>query len=147
MSTALWVTVHVANLGIQAWIIWGDGAHRLSGTSWLHPTWGCPRRRYHGGRREAELTEPLQPGHRTGGRSSWGPHQANLRISEGVQKALGLPDERVYNNIQKYGNTTAATIPIALDECRKSGRIRPGQLVCFVGLGSGFHWGAALMRA
>ena len=74
-------------------------------------------------------------------------HQANLRISEGVQKALGLPDERVYNNIQKYGNTTAATIPIALDECRKSGRIRPGQLVCVVGLGSGFHWGAALMRA
>src|SRR6266850_1035353 len=74
-------------------------------------------------------------------------HQVNLRISEGVQKALGLPDERVYNNIQKYGNTTAATIPIALDECRKSGRIRPGQLVCFVGLGSGFHWGAALMRA
>jgi 3-oxoacyl-[acyl-carrier-protein] synthase-3 len=74
-------------------------------------------------------------------------HQANLRISEAVQKALGLPDERVYNNIQKYGNTTAATIPIALDECRKSGRIRAGQLVCFVGLGSGFHWGAALMRA
>jgi 3-oxoacyl-[acyl-carrier-protein] synthase III len=64
-----------------------------------------------------------------------------------VQKALGLPDERMYNNIQKYGNTTAATIPIALDECRKSGRIQPGQLVCFVGLGSGFHWGAALMRA
>jgi len=57
-----------------------------------------------------------------------------------VQKALGLPDERVYNNIQKYGNTTEATIPIALDECRKSGRIRTGQLVCFVGLGSGFHW-------
>jgi 3-oxoacyl-[acyl-carrier-protein] synthase III len=74
-------------------------------------------------------------------------HQANLRISEAVQKALGLPDERVYNNIQKYGNTTAATIPIALDECRKSGRIRPGELVCFVGLGAGFHWGAALMRA
>src|SRR5438128_1454025 len=74
-------------------------------------------------------------------------HQANLRINEAVQKALGLPDERVYNNIQKYGNTTAATIPIALDECRKSGRIHEGQLVCFVGLGSGFHWGAALMRA
>jgi 3-oxoacyl-[acyl-carrier-protein] synthase-3 len=74
-------------------------------------------------------------------------HQANLRINEAVQKALGLPDERVYNNIQKYGNTTAATIPIALDECRKSGRLRPGELVCFVGLGSGFHWGAALMRA
>ena len=74
-------------------------------------------------------------------------HQANLRINEAVQKALGLPDDRAYNNIQKYGNTTAATIPIALDECRKSGRIKPGQLVCFVGLGSGFHWGAALMRA
>jgi len=74
-------------------------------------------------------------------------HQANLRINEAVQKSLGLSDDRVYNNIQKYGNTTAATIPIALDECRKSGRIRPGKLVCFVGLGSGFHWGAALMRA
>ena len=74
-------------------------------------------------------------------------HQANLRINEAVQKALGLPDDRVYNNIQKYGNTTAATIPIALDECRKSGRIQPGKMVCFVGLGSGFHWGAALMRA
>src|SRR5919204_283488 len=74
-------------------------------------------------------------------------HQANLRINEMVQRVLGLPDDRVYNNIQKYGNTTAATIPIALDECRKNGRIREGQLVCFVGLGSGFHWGAALMRA
>jgi 3-oxoacyl-[acyl-carrier-protein] synthase-3 len=74
-------------------------------------------------------------------------HQANLRINEAVQKALGLPDERVYNNIQKYGNTTAATIPIALHECRQSGRIREGELVCFVGLGSGFHWGASLMRA
>jgi 3-oxoacyl-[acyl-carrier-protein] synthase-3 len=74
-------------------------------------------------------------------------HQANLRINEMVQRILGLSNERVYNNIQRYGNTTAATIPIALDECRKSGRIRPGNLVCFVGLGSGFHWGAALMRA
>ncbi len=74
-------------------------------------------------------------------------HQANLRINEIVQRSLGLPDDRVYNNIQRYGNTTAATIPIALDECRKSGRIQPGHLVCFVGLGSGFHWGAALMRA
>lgn len=73
-------------------------------------------------------------------------HQANLRINEAVQKALKLPDDRVYNNIQRYGNTTAATIPIAYDECRKSGRIRPGNLVCFVGLGAGFHWGAALMR-
>lgn len=74
------------------------------------------------------------------------PHQANLRISEGVQRALKLPDERVYNNIQRYGNTTAATIPIAYDECRKSGRVKQGDLLCFVGLGAGFHWGAALMR-
>ena len=74
------------------------------------------------------------------------PHQANLRISEGVQKALKLPDSRVYNNIQKYGNTTAATIPIAYDECKKSGKVKQGDLVAFCGLGAGFHWGAALMR-
>ncbi|HET7787467.1 MAG TPA: beta-ketoacyl-ACP synthase III [Myxococcales bacterium] len=74
-------------------------------------------------------------------------HQANLRINEIVQRALELPDERVFNNIQRYGNTTAATIPIALDEARKAGRVRDGALVCFVGLGAGFHWGAALMRA
>jgi 3-oxoacyl-[acyl-carrier-protein] synthase-3 len=73
-------------------------------------------------------------------------HQANLRICEAVQKQLQLPNERVYNNIQKYGNTTAATIPIAYDECRRAGRIKKGDLVCFVGLGAGFHWGAALMR-
>ena len=64
-----------------------------------------------------------------------------------MQKSLALSDDRVYNNIQKYGNTTAATIPIAYDECRKAGKIKQGDLVCFVGLGSGFHWGAALMRA
>jgi 3-oxoacyl-[acyl-carrier-protein] synthase III len=74
-------------------------------------------------------------------------HQANLRINEAAQKALGIPDSKVYNNIQKYGNTTAATIPVALDECRKSGRIKSGDLLCFVGLGAGFHWGAALYRA
>src|SRR5207253_8522560 len=74
-------------------------------------------------------------------------HQANLRINEMVQRALELPDEKVFNTIQKYANTTAATIPIALDEARKAGRVRDGALVCFVGLGAGFHWGAALMRA
>lgn len=73
-------------------------------------------------------------------------HQANLRINEAVQQYLGIPNERIYNNIQKYGNTTAATIPIAYDECRRSGRIKPGDLVCFFGLGAGFHWGAALLR-
>ncbi|HEY6908090.1 MAG TPA: beta-ketoacyl-ACP synthase III [Myxococcales bacterium] len=74
-------------------------------------------------------------------------HQANLRINELVQRALELPDEKVFNNIQRYANTTAATIPIALDEARRAGRVRDGALVCFVGLGAGFHWGAALMRA
>jgi 3-oxoacyl-[acyl-carrier-protein] synthase-3 len=73
-------------------------------------------------------------------------HQANLRISEAVQKKLGLPDSRVFNNIQRYGNTTAATIPIAYHEAKQQGLIKKGQLVCFVGLGAGFHWGAALMR-
>jgi 3-oxoacyl-[acyl-carrier-protein] synthase III len=74
------------------------------------------------------------------------PHQANLRISEMVQKTLGLRDEQVYNNIQRYGNTTAATIPIALDECLRAGRIRRGDLVAFTAFGSGFMWGSALVR-
>ena len=73
-------------------------------------------------------------------------HQANLRINEAVQRRLGLPDDRVYNNIDRYGNTTAATIPIALHEALAGGRIGPGSLVCLVALGSGLHWGAALYR-
>ena len=73
-------------------------------------------------------------------------HQANLRINEAVQKRLGLPDEKVFNNIQHYGNTTAGTIPIALHEAIEAGRAKPGDLVCFVGLGSGLNWGAVLCR-
>ncbi len=73
-------------------------------------------------------------------------HQANLRINEGVQKRLGLPDDKVFNNIQRYGNTTAATIPIAYHEARQQGRLKEGDLVCFVGLGSGLNWGAVLYR-
>ena len=73
-------------------------------------------------------------------------HQANLRINEGVQKRLGLPDVKVFNNIQRYGNTTAGTIPIALHEALAEGRLGPGQLVGFVGLGSGLNWGAVLHR-
>jgi 3-oxoacyl-[acyl-carrier-protein] synthase-3 len=73
-------------------------------------------------------------------------HQANLRINEAVQRALKLPDQKVFNNIQRYGNTTAASIPIAYHEAKKEGRIKPGSLVCFAALGSGFHWGAALMQ-
>ena len=74
-------------------------------------------------------------------------HQANLRIVEGVQKALGLPPEKVPHNIERYGNTTAATLPILFHECLKEGRIQPGMLVAFTALGSGLHWGAALYRA
>lgn len=73
-------------------------------------------------------------------------HQANLRINEAVQERLGLPDSKVFNNIQRYGNTTAATIPMAYHEARRAGRAQPGDLVCFVGLGSGLNWGGVLYR-
>lgn len=74
------------------------------------------------------------------------PHQANLRISQMVQRRLGLADDKVYNNIEKYGNTTAATIPIALAEAVREGLVRRGDLVCLVAFGSGFTWGASLVR-
>jgi len=73
-------------------------------------------------------------------------HQANLRIIEGVAKQLGLPPEKVPHNIERYGNTTAGTLPILFHECLQDGRIKPGMLVCFTALGSGLHWGAALYR-
>ncbi|MCU0621704.1 MAG: ketoacyl-ACP synthase III, partial [Gemmatimonadales bacterium] len=74
------------------------------------------------------------------------PHQANLRISEMVQRNLGLADGQVYNNIMRYGNTTAATIPIALDECVRAGRVQPGDLVVLTAFGSGFMWGSVAIR-
>lgn len=73
-------------------------------------------------------------------------HQANLRIVEGVAKQLGLPPEKVPHNIERYGNTTAGTLPILYHECVQSGRIHPGMLICFTALGSGLHWGAVLYR-
>jgi 3-oxoacyl-[acyl-carrier-protein] synthase-3 len=73
-------------------------------------------------------------------------HQANLRINEAVQKRLGLPDSKVFNNIQTYGNTTAGTLPIAFHEARTERNLKRGDLVCFVALGSGLSWGAALYR-
>jgi len=73
-------------------------------------------------------------------------HQANLRINESVQKTLGLPDEKVFNNIQKYGNTTAATLPLVFHEAKQAGRVKSGDLVCFTALGAGLHWGAGLVR-
>ena len=74
------------------------------------------------------------------------PHQANLRISQAVAKALGLPPGKVFSNIEKYGNTTAASVPIALDECATEGRIRAGDLVCLAAFGSGFTWASSLIR-
>ncbi len=74
------------------------------------------------------------------------PHQANLRIASFVQKKLGLEDHQVFNNIQKYGNTTAASIPIALCEAWEQGHVKEGNLVSLAAFGSGFTWGAALIR-
>jgi 3-oxoacyl-[acyl-carrier-protein] synthase-3 len=74
------------------------------------------------------------------------PHQANLRISQAVAKSMKLPEDRVFSNIQRYGNTTAASIPIALDEYLEKGSIKDGDIVCLAAFGSGFTWGSALMR-
>ena len=74
------------------------------------------------------------------------PHQANLRISDMIQKKMGLPDSKVFNNIQKYGNTTAASIPICLSEARKQGRIDSDDLVVCAAFGAGFLWGSAIIK-
>jgi 3-oxoacyl-[acyl-carrier-protein] synthase-3 len=74
-------------------------------------------------------------------------HQANRRINEYIQKSMGVPDEKVIHNIQKYGNTTAATIPLLWDECVRSDRVHPGDLVLMVAFGAGMNWGATLLRA
>jgi 3-oxoacyl-[acyl-carrier-protein] synthase-3 len=74
-------------------------------------------------------------------------HQANLRINEAARKALDLPEARVHNNIQEYGNTTSATLPLAFHEARAAGKAPEGSLVAFTALGAGLHWGSVLMRA
>ena len=74
------------------------------------------------------------------------PHQANLRIAQFVQQKLKLRDDQVFNNIDKYGNTTAASIPIALCEAWEQGKIKDGDLICLAAFGSGFTWGSALLR-
>lgn len=74
------------------------------------------------------------------------PHQANLRISQYIQKQLGLPNEKVFNNIMTKGNTTAATIPIALSEAWEQGKIKEGDLICLAAFGSGFTWASALLK-
>lgn len=74
------------------------------------------------------------------------PHQANLRISQFVQKKMGLGPDKVFNNIMKYGNTTAASIPIALSEAKQEGRVKEGDLLCLAAFGSGFTWASALIQ-
>lgn len=73
-------------------------------------------------------------------------HQANLRINQKVQETLGLSDDQVFNTIQKYGNTTAATIPIGLADALKEGRIKRGDHIIFAAFGSGFSWGSILLK-
>ncbi|MEQ8927828.1 MAG: beta-ketoacyl-ACP synthase III [Fulvivirga sp.] len=74
------------------------------------------------------------------------PHQANLRISNYIQQKMELPDSKVYNNIMRYGNTTAASIPIAMSEAFAEGKINKGDLICLAAFGSGFTWASALIR-
>ncbi len=74
------------------------------------------------------------------------PHQANLRIIQAIAKRLNLPEEKVFVNIHKYGNTSSASIPIALDEANRSGRIKDGDLLLLNAFGAGLTWGAALVR-
>jgi 3-oxoacyl-[acyl-carrier-protein] synthase-3 len=74
------------------------------------------------------------------------PHQANLRISQFIQKKFGLRDDQVFNNIMRYGNTTAASIPIALTEAWEKGMVKEGDLVVLAAFGSGFTWGSAIIR-
>jgi 3-oxoacyl-[acyl-carrier-protein] synthase-3 len=74
------------------------------------------------------------------------PHQANLRIAQFIQKTLKLRDDQVFNNIHKYGNTTAASVPIALAEAWESGKIKEGDIICLAAFGAGFTWGSALIR-
>ena len=74
------------------------------------------------------------------------PHQANLRINQMVAQMIGLPADKTHNNIQKYGNTTAASIPICMHEAIALGKIKPGNLVCLVAFGAGLTWGSAFLR-
>lgn len=74
------------------------------------------------------------------------PHQANLRISKYLQEQLEFTDDKVYNNIMRYGNTTAASIPIAMSEAWEEGKIKEGNLICLAAFGSGFTWASGLIR-
>lgn len=74
------------------------------------------------------------------------PHQANQRILDAVRARLGLPEEKVFSNVEEYGNTGSASVPVALWEAREQGRIRPGDVVLLTAFGAGFHWAGMLVR-
>jgi len=74
------------------------------------------------------------------------PHQANLRIAQFIQRKFGLNDDQVYNNIMRYGNTTAASIPIALSEAVQEGRVKNDDIIIMAAFGSGFTWASAIFR-
>jgi 3-oxoacyl-[acyl-carrier-protein] synthase-3 len=74
------------------------------------------------------------------------PHQANIRILEAVRKRVGLPEEKVFSNLDRYGNTSSASVPIALDEAVRSGRVKEGDTILISVFGAGFTWGAAVIR-
>jgi 3-oxoacyl-[acyl-carrier-protein] synthase-3 len=74
------------------------------------------------------------------------PHQANLRIIDAAAKALDIPKEKFIVNLEKYGNTSAGTIPIALDEANRDGRIKDGDIVALSGFGAGLTWGGVVLR-
>jgi len=97
------------------------------------------------------MTEALQQGIEDAGLTAGDidlfiPHQANLRIIEAVAKRIGIPMDRVFVNVDRYGNTSAASIPIAIDEARAEGRLKPGDTMAAVAFGAGFTWGAAVLR-
>jgi 3-oxoacyl-[acyl-carrier-protein] synthase-3 len=74
------------------------------------------------------------------------PHQANQRITDAVADRLGMPAEKIYGNIARIGNTSSASIPIALDECVQAGRIKSGNILAFASFGAGVTWGSAILR-
>jgi 3-oxoacyl-[acyl-carrier-protein] synthase-3 len=74
------------------------------------------------------------------------PHQANLRIIDAVRKKLDVPEDKVFVNVQEYGNTGSATVPFALWQCVESGRVKEGDLVVLTAFGAGFHWAAAAVQ-
>jgi 3-oxoacyl-[acyl-carrier-protein] synthase-3 len=93
------------------------------------------------------VEEALQAnGLKTGDVDLFLPHQANLRINQFAAARLEVPEEKFYSNIQRYGNTTAASIPIALSEVLEEGALKEGDLIVMVAFGSGFTWGASVIR-